>query len=97
MSCCNAADALIRDRPGAYPAGASGLAGSAGHLRRPGVEFRKRLVLARLVPVICWLGARTRLDAGQAFIDVWNKANAAHLAVGDDVDAGIGLAPHRLG
>ncbi len=89
--------ALVRDRSGAHPAGAPGLAGGAGHLRRPGVEFRKRPVLARLVPIIGGLGAAARLDAGQAFVDVGNKADAAHLAIGDDVDAGIGLTPHGLG
>ncbi len=89
--------ALVRNRPGAHPAGAPGLAGRAGHLRRPGIEFRKRPVLARLVPVIRRLGAVARLDAGQAFVDVGDKADAAHLAVGDDVDAGICLAAHGLG
>ena len=33
----------------------------------------------------------------EALVDVGDEADAAHLAVGDDVDAGLRLPPHGLG
>ena len=89
--------ALVGHRPGADPARPAGLAGGPRQRRGPGVEFREGAVFARLAPVIGGLGRGARLDAGKALVDIGDEADPAHLAIGDDVDAGFGLALHRLG
>ena len=89
--------ALVGDRSGADPTGAAGLAGGARQRRGPGVEFREGAVFARLAPVIGVLRRSAGLDAAEAPVDIGDKADAAHLAIGDDVDAGLRLLLDRLG
>jgi hypothetical protein len=50
-----------------------------------------------LAPIIGILGGCARLDASEALVDVGDEADAAHLAIGDNVDAGLRLLFYRLG
>ena len=54
-------------------------------------------MLARPRPGAFVARVRTRLDAGEAVVDIGNKPEPAHLAIGDDVDAGFGLLLDHLG
>src|SRR6202011_611236 len=84
------------DRSGAHPARPAGLPGGTRQRRGPGVELREGAVFARLAPVIGALGRGARLDAGEALVDVGDETDAAHLAIGDDIDAGLGLLFYRF-
>src|SRR5207302_4191920 len=89
--------AFVRDRAGAHPTRAPGLARGAGKRCRPGIEFWEGAVFARLAPVIGALDGWARLDAGEAVVDIGDKAGAPLLAIRDDVDAGLALAAHGFG
>src|SRR6516162_7881714 len=48
-------------------------------------------MLARPRPGAFAARVRTRLDAGEAVVDIGDKPEPAHLSIGDDIDAGFGL------
>ena len=54
-------------------------------------------MLARPAPAASAARTLARLDPGEALVDIGDKAETAHFAVGDDVDAGIGLLLDDLG
>ena len=54
-------------------------------------------MLARPAPAAPAAGALAWLDAGEALVDIRNEPETAHFAIGDDVDAGIGLLLDDLG
>src|SRR4029077_20894151 len=57
----------------------------------PFIIVGKRLSFARFTPVAL-VGAVTEpFEPSQPLIDVGNKTDLAHLAVADDIDAGLGL------
>ena len=53
-------------------------------------------MLARPAPAAPAAGALARLDAGETLIDVGDKSEPSHLAIGDDVDAALCLPAHDL-
>src|SRR5262249_11900927 len=96
--------ALVADRPGAdvdaVPVAiAAAPARPLGDALGPRVVVGKGLVLTAAAARVAFLAGGRRLagEAVEALDDVTEEARLALLAVGDDVDTGLGLPAHHVG